>query len=125
MRTPTLIAILVLASASLALAQNTGKASSSAAKRVHIISPAPDQSVEGTSVSIRYELSSHRRASARVNFFRIELDSLPPVETAETAYTFNNVTPGPHTVSVELIDAKNRPVAASQAISTFIVWCRR
>jgi hypothetical protein len=128
MRTPGFIAILVLTGASLALSQDAGKASrvavakhAVAAKPVDIISPTTNQTVEGTAVEVRYETSANRRASARPANFRIQLDSQPPVETGETSYTFENVNPGSHAVRVELIGARDRSVAGSQAISSFIL----
>ncbi len=128
MRTPRLIVILVLASISMAFSQdarNTSQAASARpatrAKAIHILSPETDQTVEGTSVAVRYQISAHRRSSARPVNFRIQLDSQPPVETLDTSYTFDNVAPGPHAVSVEVTDAKHHPIAASQAISSFVV----
>jgi hypothetical protein len=128
MRTLRLIAILVLASFSMAFSQDARKTSQAAsakpatpAKAVHILAPGTDQTVEGASVAVRYEISAHRRASARPVNFRIQLDSQPPVETVDTSYTFDNVTPGPHAVSVELTDAKHRPIASSQVVSSFLV----
>lgn len=128
MRTPRLIAILVLASISMAFSQDARKTSQAAsarpatpAKAIHILSPQTDQTVEGTSVAVRYEISAHRRASARPVTFRIQLDSQPPVETLDTSYTFDNVAPGPHAVTIERTDAKHRPIAASQVVSTFLV----
>jgi len=122
MRTPSLFAILVFASVSMAFSQASGTTKHSTPwDPVHIISPATNQSVDGTSVSFEYEPPAHRRPQSRPLVFRIQLDSQPAVETVDTSYTFDNVTPGPHAVSVEIMDGKDRPVASSQSVSRFIV----
>ena len=116
MRKPGIIAILVLSAISIAGAQNLGSANSGSASKhaitrrvIHIVSPAFGENLEGTSVSIRYEVSSTKRTSTRPTTFRIQMDSQPPVETTETAYTFDSLAPGPHDVTVELLDSRNRP----------------
>jgi hypothetical protein len=126
MRKLGIIAILVLSAISIAGAQNSASATSTASNHVttrraiHIVSPTSGENLEGTSVSIRYEVSSTKRTSARPLTFRIQMDSQPPVETTETAYTFDSVAPGPHDVTVELLDSRNRPVASSLAKASFV-----
>ncbi len=126
MRKSGIIAILVLSAVSIAGAQNSGNTSSrttpnhATTRVIHIVSPTPGQSLEGTSVSIRYEMSSTKRTSARPSTFRIQMDSQPPVETTETAYTFDSLTPGSHDVTVELLDSRSRPVASSLAKTSFV-----
>ena len=52
--------------------------------------------------------------------FRIQMDSQPPVQTNETAYTFDSLMPGSHDVTVELLDSRNRPIASSLAKVSFV-----
>jgi hypothetical protein len=124
MRTPRIFAILVLISSAISIAGAQEKAvqktNPATHKRVvHIIEPS-DQDLKATTVSIRYEVSSHKRTAARPDLFRVQLDSQPPIETAETTYTFDGVTPGQHDLSVELLDAKHRPIMASKAEMSFV-----
>ena len=127
MRKSGIISILVLSAVSIAGAQNSGSATSGTAtshkttrRVIHIVSPAFGENLEGTSVSIRYEVSSTKRTSARPTMFRIQMDSQPPVETTETAYTFDSLTPGQHGVTVELLDSRNRPVSSSLVKTSFV-----
>ena len=125
MRTPRIFAILVLISSAISIAgaqENAAqKATPTSVKHVvHIVEPASDQSLKATTVSIAYELSSHKRKSAHPDLFRVQLDSQPPVETSETTYKFDGVTPGQHNLSIELLDAKHRPIVASKAEMSFV-----
>ncbi len=125
MRTPRIFAILVLISSAISTAGAQDKAlkrtTPTAPKRVvHIVSPDSDQALKATTVSITYEVSSHKRASARPDLFRVQLDSQPPVETSDTTYTFDNLMAGQHDLSVELLDAKHRPITASKAEMSFV-----
>jgi hypothetical protein len=87
---------------------------------IHIVSPAYGENLEGASVSIRYEVSSPKRTSTRPIVFRIQMDSQPPIETAENTYTFDSLAPGPHDVTVELLDSRNRPITSSLAKASFV-----
>lgn len=127
MRKSAIIAILVLSAISIAGAQNSGNVRSGAASNhantrhvIHIVSPAFGENLQGTSVSIRYEVSSTKRTSARPTMFRIQMDSQPAVETTETAYTFDSLAPGPHDVTVELLDSRDRPLASSLVKTSFV-----
>jgi hypothetical protein len=127
MRKPGIIAILVLAAISIAGAQNLGSSNPGTASKhaitrrvIHIVSPAFGENLEGTSVSIRYDVSSTKRTSSRPTTFRIQMDSQPSVETTETAYTFDSVAPGPHDVTVELLDSRNRPLSSSLVKTSFV-----
>lgn len=127
MRKPGMFAILVLSAVSIAGAQTpVNTASPATTKRlipahvVNIVSPTSGEHVEAGSVSIRYEVSSSKRTSARPATFRIQVDSQSPVETNETAYTLDSLAPGSHDVTVELIGSKHRPVADSVAHTTFV-----
>jgi len=129
MRRSLIIAILVLSAISIAGAQNSGSAnvnSQSSANHattrrvVHIVSPVSGENLEGTSVSIRYQVSPTKRTSTQPAMFRIQIDSQPPVETNETAYTFDSLTPGSHDVTVELLDSRNRPITSSLAKASFV-----
>jgi hypothetical protein len=125
MRTRGIFAILVLISSAISVAGAQDKAlqrtKPTAPRRVvHIVVPDSDQSLKATSVVVRYEVSSHKRTSARADLFRVQLDSQPPIETSDTTYTFDGMTPGQHDLSVELLDAKHRPILASKAEMSFV-----
>lgn len=124
MRTPRIFTILVLISSAISIAGAQEKAlqktNPATHKRVvHIIQPS-DQDIKATTVSIRYEVSSRKRTAARPDLFRVQLDSQPPIETSDTTYTFDGVRPGQHDVSVQLLDAKRRPIMASKAEMSFV-----
>jgi hypothetical protein len=127
MRKLRIIAILVLSAISIAGAQNSGNGNFNTAANhattrrvIHIVSPTSGENLEGSSVSIRYEVSSTKRTSARSTTFRIQMDAQPPVETTETAYTFDSVAPGPHDVTVELLDSRKRPLSSSLVKTSFV-----
>ncbi len=127
MRKSAIIAILVLSAISMAGAQNSGSANSKSSANhattrrvVHIVSPVSGENLEGTSVSIRYQVSPTKRTSTQPAMFRIQMDSQPPVETNETAYTFDSLMPGSHDVTVELLDSRNRPITSSLAKASFV-----
>ncbi len=119
--------ILVLMAAApllpLGLAQNSGAAQNQGAPNggtaaaqaaLRILSPLTGQLLSQNFVTVKYELSSVGVAGGSPNF-RIQLDGRDPVITTFSEYTFTGVTPGQHTVTVELVDANNTPVANARA----------
>jgi hypothetical protein len=53
--------------------------------------------------------------------FQVQLDGQDPVRTSSTEHTFTGMTPGAHTVAVELVDANNTPVAGTHTEVHFMV----
>jgi hypothetical protein len=127
MRKSGIIAILVLSAVSIVGAQNPGSANSGTAPNhattrrvIHIVSPTSGENLEGTSVSVRYQVSPTKRTPTHPTMFRIQMDSQPPVQTAETMHMFESLTPGSHDVTVELLDSRNRAITSSLAKASFV-----
>jgi hypothetical protein len=127
MRKAAIIAILVLSAVFIAGAQNSGSSNSGTTPNhattrrvVHIVSPASGENLEATSVSVRYQVSPMKRTSTHPTVFRLQVDSQPPVQTAETMHVFESLTPGSHDVTVELLDSRNRPITSSLAKASFV-----
>jgi hypothetical protein len=53
--------------------------------------------------------------------FVVQLDNRDPVTTTSTSVDFTGLTPGPHTVTVQLVDANNTPIAGSQTLVHFTI----
>jgi hypothetical protein len=66
-------------------------------------------------------LTNSAASAAGTPNFQIRLDSLDPVTTSSTQYTFNGLSDGTHTVMVQLVDANNTPVAGARSEVQFIV----
>ncbi len=97
----------------LVLAQNTG-ATGGAQSALRILSPTAGQLLPQDFVTVKYELDNAGMAGASPNY-RIRLDGRDSVITTFSEYTFTGVTPGQHTVTVELVDANNTPIANARA----------
>jgi Flp pilus assembly protein TadG len=53
--------------------------------------------------------------------FQVQLDRRDPVQTTSTDQSFSGLTPGTHTVSVELVDANGTPINGSHTQIQFTV----
>jgi len=126
MRTFSTIALLILSIASIGFAQGNREPSAKAATNrvaapvVRIIAPAPGENMSADSLSVLYDVDSQKNLPTRPAKYRLQLDSQLPVETAETTYTFDSLTPGQHNLVIELVDSKQRPIKASRAEIAFV-----
>ena len=119
----TLIILAVMAAVPLlplVLAQNNGVPADPAAgdaaaqSALRILSPTAGQLLQQDFVTVRYELANTGISGGSPNY-RVRLDGRDAVITTFNEYTFTGVVPGQHTITVELVDANNTPVANARA----------
>ncbi len=96
------------------------QAAPTATSAVRILSPKPGDKLVNNFVEVRYEMATPVSASGSPTF-RVRLDSRDPVTTTDLSCTFNELTAGPHTVTVELVDANGTPISGSVAQIQFSV----
>jgi len=96
---------------------NQGVGNAAAAPVVRILAPGAGARLAQPAVAVRYELTNPGVSPSPT--FRLQLDGRDPVTTATTDYTFNDVAPGKHVLTVELVDANSTPVAGSRSEITF------
>jgi hypothetical protein len=88
---------------------------------VSILKPASGEKLHQTFVAVSFSLTNPAASAAGAPNFRLRLDSQDPVTTTSTDYTFTGLTPGAHTVTVQLVDANGTPVPGAQAVVQFSV----
>ena len=99
----------------------TGTAVSAASAGVRILSPKSGSKLDHNFVQVRYELTNPGATAAGLPNFRLQIDSQDPVVTSTTDYTFSGLSPGNHTVRLQLVDANGTPVGGAQSEVTFAV----
>ena len=87
---------------------------------VHILSPVPSQQLSTNYVDVNYELVNPGVSGGSPDF-QVQLDGREPVSTKDTTYTFTGLTPGQHTVIVQLVDANGTPVTGGRSMVVFFV----
>jgi hypothetical protein len=112
-------------------AQNTGTAANQGAGQagnpavqgnvLRITSPKGGERLRQNFANIQYELINGGASAAGVPNFAVKLDSQDPVTTNSTNYIFSGLTPGAHTVTVQLVDANGTPVAGARSEVQFVV----
>lgn len=105
--------ILFIILAATAIAQTGGA--------ISITKPASGAKVQQNSVTVAYALTNPAVSASGTPTFEIRLDSRDPVTTTATDHTFTGVTPGPHTITVQLVDANGTPVNGGKAEVHFTV----
>lgn len=95
---------------------NAGSAQQ-AAPLVRILTPPPGTLLAQPSVTIEYKLTNP--AAGTSPNFRVQLDNRNPLIVATTRATLTDVEPGQHTVTVDLVNANNVPVAGARAEVSF------
>lgn len=83
----------------------------------------PRQNVRQTAnfVDVRYELTNPTAAAASSPTFRVQLDSSDPLTTTTNQQSFTGLTPGPHVVTIQLVDANGTVIGNSQTQVQFTV----
>ncbi|HET7183733.1 MAG TPA: hypothetical protein VFI82_03555 [Terriglobales bacterium] len=107
--------------AGIAPSQGAGQGGTPTGNVLRITSPKPGAHVQQTSVDVQFELTNGGASAAGVPTFRVKLDSRDPVTTNSTSYTFTGLTPGAHTVVVQLVDANGTPIAGASSEVPFVV----
>jgi hypothetical protein len=87
---------------------------------LRILSPVPSQQLSTSYVDVNYELVSPGVSGGSPDF-QVQLDGREPVSTKDTAYTFTGLTPGEHTVVVQLVDANGTAVTGGRSTVVFFV----
>lgn len=117
-----LIVLAATAFAQTVPSQNNGAApAGSPGSVVSILKPTSGAKLQQDSVTITFALTNPAASAAGTPNFEVRLDSQDPVTTTSTTHTFTGLTPGPHTVTVQLVDANGTPVMGGQAVVNFTV----
>lgn len=87
---------------------------------VRILAPKPGEKLSTNFVRVQYEMVNPASASGTPTFI-LRLDNRDPVRTTDTEHTFTGLTPGAHTVVVELVDANDTPIAGTRSELQFMV----
>lgn len=106
--------------------QDNGAAPSTAAapspqSALSILKPAAGEKLRQNAVTVTYALTNPGASAAGAPNFQLRLDAQDPVTTTATEYTFTGLTPGSHTLTVQLVDANGTPVQGAQAVVQFSV----
>lgn len=95
-------------------------ASNVSSQSVRIVSPQSGQKIRDNFIDVRFEVINPG-VSVNTPTFNVQLDGRDPVQTTSTDQTFDGLTPGSHTLTVELVDANGTPINGSRAQVQFIV----
>ena len=87
---------------------------------VKILEPKAAAKLTVNFVQLRYDLENASSASGTPTF-RLRLDAHDPVDTTDTSYTFTGLAPGPHSVSISVVDANGVPLSGTQNEVKFTV----
>ncbi len=87
---------------------------------IRIIAPSSGAKLQQSFVTVQYELVNAGVAAGSPNF-SVQLDGRDPVVTTQTQQNFTGLGPGVHTVTVQLVDANNTPIAGSSAQVQFTI----
>jgi LPXTG-motif cell wall-anchored protein len=87
---------------------------------VRIVSPKSGDKLVNNFVEVRYEMAAPVSAASTPTF-RLRLDGRDPITTTDLSHTFTNLSTGPHTVTVEVVDANGTPINGSVAQIQFSV----
>ncbi len=116
-----LLGIAMAQNAGTAPNQGAGQAGNTAAGSpvLRVLSPKPGQKLNQSFITVELELTNAAASAAGMPNFQLRLDARDPVTTNSTSYTFTGLTPGRHTLLVQLVDANNTPVAGAREIVDF------
>jgi hypothetical protein len=85
-----------------------------------IVYPKANQRIGQSSVVVQYEQVSPASASGTPRY-ELRLDNRDPVQTTDTSYTFNGLTPGTHDLIVQIVDANSIPISGTRSEIKFEV----
>ncbi len=85
-----------------------------------IVAPKPNEKLAQTSVTVQYQQVSPASAAGTPTY-ELRLDNRDPVQTTDTSYTFNGLTPGSHDLIVQVVDANNVPISGTRSEVHFVV----
>ncbi|HYX53720.1 MAG TPA: hypothetical protein VE783_09730 [Candidatus Limnocylindrales bacterium] len=121
----TIVTLLVLAGLGL-LAQVTSNAANGGNAAppsvVRIVSPQQGQKLQQNAISVQYTFQPRQNAiNPPRQIFQVQLDNRDPVQTEQAETTFTGLTPGSHTLAVQLVDANGVAVEGSRSQVQFTV----
>jgi hypothetical protein len=87
---------------------------------LHILSPVPSQQLSTSYVDVNYELVNPGVSGGSPDF-KVQLDGRESILTKDTTYTFTGLTPGEHSVVVQLVDANGTPITGGRSAVVFFV----
>ena len=87
---------------------------------LRILTPAAGQQLDTNYVQVSYELMNPGMAGGEPNFL-LQLDDRDPITTRETTYNFTGLTPGQHSLTVQMVDANGTPVTGGRTSVVFFV----
>jgi hypothetical protein len=93
-----------------------------ASSSLKIVSPTVGQKIGSTSIDVQYQLTDAGASAAASPNYRVQLDGRDSSETLDTEYNFTGLAPGPHSVTVELVDANHNPISGSRAVVHFTTF---
>ena len=88
------------------------------AAALRIVAPKAGERLQQTFVTVQYQLTNPGIAAGTPQY-RVQLDNRDPVVTTATETTFTGVTPGSHSLTVDLVDANKTPINGSAASLNF------
>jgi hypothetical protein len=89
---------------------------------VQILSPRPGEKLQQNAVSVRYAFQPEQNAPAPPTpNYLVRLDGRDPIQTQDTEATFTGLSAGPHTVTVELVDANGMAIPGARSQVQFTV----
>ena len=92
----------------------------SASPAIRILQPAPGEKLTTNYVDVRFELTNPGIVPGTPNF-QVQLDDRDPAKTSSTEQSFTGLTPGTHTIWLQVVDANNTSVPGTQTSVDFIV----
>ena len=86
---------------------------------LHVVSPKPNEKVAQTFVTVQFQQVAPASASGTPTY-ELRLDGRDPVQTTDTSYTFNGLTPGSHDLIVQVVDANGVPIVGTRSEVKFV-----
>ncbi len=87
---------------------------------IRILTPVASQKLTNNFTTVRFELTNQTASAGTPNFL-VQMDGTDPITTSQTQQSFTGLTPGSHTVTVQLVDANGAPVLGGRAAVQFFV----
>ena len=87
---------------------------------LRIVSPKTNEKIAQTFIAVQFQQVSPA-SPAGTPTYELRLDGRDPVQTTDTTYTFNGLTPGSHDLIVQIVDANGTPVLGTRSEVKFVI----
>jgi hypothetical protein len=87
---------------------------------LRIVSPKPNEKLAQTFVAVQFQQVSPASPAGSPTY-ELRLDGRDPVQTTDTNYTFNGLTPGSHDLIIQIVDANGTPVSGTRSEVKFVI----